>query len=46
MNWNRKSRKQTGGIANGVIAGLVFVGLVVLLGQAPAIRRYLRMERM
>ncbi len=46
MKWNR--RKVSGGmdVTRGLLGAVALIGIVVLLREMPAMRRYLRMARM
>jgi hypothetical protein len=46
MRWNRERELRISRYTHGLLGVLLVMGLVVFVREFPAIRRYLRMERM
>lgn len=46
MKRNHRAELRTSRFTHGLLLGLALVGAFVLLRELPALRRYLRMERM
>ncbi len=46
MKWNREAELHASRVTHGILGVIAFVGLIVLIRELPAVRRYLRMARM
>ena len=46
MKWNREAELGMSGLTRGMLGVMLVLGLIVFIRELPAMRRYLRMERM